>query len=302
MQLSWLEDFLAVIECGSFSAAAEHRHVTQPALSRRIQSLEEWLEVTLFERSVRNLKLTPAGECLRPIAEETVRRLYLGRTQIQEAADATSETLKFAATYALSLTYFPAWLRKFEALHPLIPTVQLAAATMDACIRLMIDGKAQFLMCYHHRAAPTELDADQFRFLKLVDDRLVPVCAPVSATDSSPRFPLPGSDTSPLPFLSYGEQSGIGNILDAVRNTTLVAARLQSNFESHSASALASMARNGRGVAWVPLMMVADDIKTGSLVRAGDQKWDVPVDICLFRPQTSLSRTAEKVWSLLTDS
>ncbi len=41
MDLIWLEDFLAIAEEGGFSRAAERRHVTQPALSRRIKVLEE---------------------------------------------------------------------------------------------------------------------------------------------------------------------------------------------------------------------------------------------------------------------
>jgi LysR family transcriptional regulator, hypochlorite-specific transcription factor HypT len=43
MELKWLDDYLALIETGSFSAAAEKRHVSQPAFSRRIQMLESGL-------------------------------------------------------------------------------------------------------------------------------------------------------------------------------------------------------------------------------------------------------------------
>ncbi|WP_315980356.1 LysR family transcriptional regulator [Aliamphritea spongicola] len=43
MELKWLIDFTALVEHGSFSKAAESRFVTQPAFSRRIRSLENWL-------------------------------------------------------------------------------------------------------------------------------------------------------------------------------------------------------------------------------------------------------------------
>ncbi|MCT7654667.1 LysR family transcriptional regulator [Oceanimonas sp. NS1] len=43
MELKWLKDFVALNEHGSFSKAAEARFVTQPAFSRRIRSLENWL-------------------------------------------------------------------------------------------------------------------------------------------------------------------------------------------------------------------------------------------------------------------
>jgi DNA-binding transcriptional LysR family regulator len=45
MNLSWLHDFLALAETGNFSRAADARHMTQPAFSRRIRALEDWLGV-----------------------------------------------------------------------------------------------------------------------------------------------------------------------------------------------------------------------------------------------------------------
>ena len=51
MNLTWLEDFLALAASGNFSRAAEERHMTQPAFSRRVRALEEWLGAELFDRS-----------------------------------------------------------------------------------------------------------------------------------------------------------------------------------------------------------------------------------------------------------
>ena len=70
MNLSWLEDFLALAATGNFSRAAEDRHMTQPAFSRRVRALEEWLGVELFDRSTQPARLTAAGEWFRPQAED----------------------------------------------------------------------------------------------------------------------------------------------------------------------------------------------------------------------------------------
>lgn len=51
VELVWLEDFVALAESGNFSRAAELRATAQPAFSRHIRSLEEWLGVTLVDRS-----------------------------------------------------------------------------------------------------------------------------------------------------------------------------------------------------------------------------------------------------------
>ncbi|WP_164666734.1 helix-turn-helix domain-containing protein, partial [Pseudomonas viridiflava] len=53
MELVWLEDFNALAESGNFSRAADARHVTQPAFSRRIRALESWVGVELFERTAK---------------------------------------------------------------------------------------------------------------------------------------------------------------------------------------------------------------------------------------------------------
>lgn len=51
MDIKWLEDFITLSRLQSFSRAAEERHVTQSAFSRRIQALETWVGVPLLDRS-----------------------------------------------------------------------------------------------------------------------------------------------------------------------------------------------------------------------------------------------------------
>ena len=64
METKWLEDFVSLAETRSFSRSAQLRHVTQPAFSRRIQSLEVWAGTDLVDRSSYPTQLTPAGQIL----------------------------------------------------------------------------------------------------------------------------------------------------------------------------------------------------------------------------------------------
>lgn len=86
MTLVQLRHLIALAETGSFSRAAERVHLTQSALSRSIQSLEEELGVALVDRVGRRAELTPVG---RETLEEA-RRLVLDAQDLQERALAVS--------------------------------------------------------------------------------------------------------------------------------------------------------------------------------------------------------------------
>ena len=287
MDTIWLEDFLAVLDEGGFSRAADRRAVSQPAFSRRIQALEAWVGTALFDRNTHSIRLTPAGERFRPVAEELLRRLQMGRQDALEAAQVASETLRFASTHVLSLTFFPAWLRQLEAATPMTSAVQLTSDNMVSCEKIMLEGRAQFLLCHHHPAATNRLTSESFLSIELGKDVLVPVAAPSA---------IAGKPALMTPFLAYTSESGMGRILAAAWASAGKSAPAEPVFASHLASILAAMARDGRGMAWSPLSLVHDDLESGRLVRAGVEADEVPMEIRLFRPKSRQSAAAEALW------
>lgn len=85
-ELTWLEDCVALADALNFSKAASLRYVTQPAFSRRIQSLEEWVGTPLFIRNRRSVQLTEAGRLFCKQAPDLLRELYALRDEAREAA------------------------------------------------------------------------------------------------------------------------------------------------------------------------------------------------------------------------
>ncbi len=291
MDLAWLEDFLKLAEEGNFSRAAEARNLSQPAFSRRIKGLEDWVGATLIDRDTHRIALTEAGDAFRSVAEDVLRRVALGRDEAREIGAGQSGMVRFAATQALAVTFFPAWLRTFEGQSEL-GTISLIADTMAACERLMLEGRSDFLLCHDHPAIG-RLDKGLFSSVSLGEDRLVPVRL---ADDGNPRFALPGNPAEPLPYLAFDELSGMGRILDASGAITNGQASLRTVFRSHLASGLLHMARNGMGLTWAPLSLCRDDLEAGTLVRAGDPSWDVPIEISLFRPRARRNAAVEDIW------
>ena len=291
MNETWMLDFLALSETLNFSRAAERRHVTQPAFSRRIGALEAWCGQTLVNRSSHRLALTEAGHQMRDAAEEILRRLTLLRSDLA-ALETNATTLTFASTQALSFTFFPDWFSQTGG----GTAVHLLADNMQACERIMQEGRAQFLLCHSHPAASSALDEDRFRKLDLAGDRLVPVAAP--PRDGGPDLVLGGQD---IPHLSFDERSGLGRILQAALAGKLSRLDLRPVFTSHVVMALRTMAIDGKGVAWLPWRLVAEDIAAGRLVPAGSPEWGVEVSIALVRPKARLSSLAEGFWSGLKE-
>jgi DNA-binding transcriptional LysR family regulator len=296
MEIAWLEDFIALAEHMNFSRAAAARQVTQPAFGRRISALERWIGTPLVDRDTHRLSLTAAGEEFRPVAEESLRRLQQGRREALDAANIAA-SLRFAATNALALTFFPAWLRRLgPAISP--SAINLVADNMQGCEQIMLRGQAQFLLCHHHPAAATRLNPNDFASVKLGEDALVPVTAP--GPDGKPQHLLPGSAEAPVPYLAFSEQSGMGRILAASWAQDGCAAHLKPVFTSHVAVVLKALAADGRGVAWAPLSLAAEDLAAGTaLVRAGDVAWDIPMEVRLYRPRARQNANAEALWKML---
>lgn len=97
MELRTLGYFVAVVDAGSVSAAADVVHVTQPAVSRQLRQLEHDLGVDLFVRSAGRLRLSAAGSAFLPHARDVLRRAEVARAAARSSAAGQLERLTIAA-------------------------------------------------------------------------------------------------------------------------------------------------------------------------------------------------------------
>jgi len=70
-------------------------------------------------------------------------------------------------------------------------------------------------------------------------------------------------------------------------------------YQTTIAASLSVMAREGYGVAWVPLSIAMNDLDKGLLVRAGDKRDDIKLDIKIYRNANIIAPQAEKIWQVL---
>jgi DNA-binding transcriptional LysR family regulator len=290
MELIWLEDYLELCRTGNFSRAAEARNLTQPAFSRRIRALEDWAGVMLFDRATQPVQLTTAGREFQPLAAMLIRRIADARAHIREVAGAEAATIRIAATHALSLIFFPGWLRRLEAAG-LICCVQLVSDTLNAVETLLLDGRAHFVLCHVHEEVPLRLPPTEFDSALVAYDRLIPCAAPSLMSTRA-------ASLAEAPLLAYGAGSGLGRILRGVIGGRLPRLLAAPALTADLAGSLRALCLDGRGVAWLPATLVEEDLSSGRLLPIADSSWEVPVSVRLFRPGMPLTPKAEEMWRL----
>ncbi|MFP1678982.1 LysR family transcriptional regulator [Alloalcanivorax sp. C16-2] len=110
--------FMAVADTGSFSAAAERLFLTQPAVSKRIAQLEQQLGTRLFDRVGRRIRLTEAGEALRPRARRVLLDLEDMSRAISDLTGGVSGTLRIGTSHHIGLHRLPPVLRRYSRAYP----------------------------------------------------------------------------------------------------------------------------------------------------------------------------------------
>lgn len=122
MDTAVLQAFIAVAGLESFSQAAEMLHLTQPAVTKRIQGLEEQLGTPLFDRVGRRITLTEAGRALLPRARQWLHDLDDMRRLVSDYSGAAtgqlSGTLTVGTSHHIGLHRLPPALRAFSTAHP----------------------------------------------------------------------------------------------------------------------------------------------------------------------------------------
>ncbi|MDN3920342.1 LysR substrate-binding domain-containing protein [Pelomonas sp. PFR6] len=285
---------MALAATGNFSRAAEERHMTQPAFSRRIRALEEWLGADLFDRSSQPARVTEVGEWFRTVAQDLQSRVAGIPGEARAISEASSTTLRFAATHALSFTFMPRWLHALEA-HASMGQLQLMSDVQQKCETLLAQNQVHFMLAHGHPGVRGPLDEADYPSIVVGTDQLIPVSAPDDG--GRPLHGLPAaSKGSQLQWLGYSAESGLGRILKQLRGPTLDRMHAHQVLTAHLASVLRTMALDKRGCAWLPKLLVEDDLAIGRLVSAAPDDWRIDLQIRLYRQRGESGKAAETFW------
>jgi DNA-binding transcriptional LysR family regulator len=200
MELSSLRAFLAVADSGSVSAAAQQLFLTQPAVSKRLASLQDELGIRLFDRIGRRLQLTHAGKELLPKAREILLQSQDIKNFANSLQSGVSGSLVFGTSHHIGLHRLPPVLKDFREQYPQV-NLDIQFMDSEAACSAVIKGDLEIAIV----TLPTkpldglltrELWKDKLRFVAAPDHPLSETTAPLSL-ELLTQYPavLPGPGT-----------------------------------------------------------------------------------------------------------
>ncbi len=287
METKWLEDFVSLAETRSFSRSAQLRHVTQPAFSRRIQSLEAWAGTDLVDRSSYPTRLTPAGETLYDQSMELLQTLQSTRAMLRGQSAAGQDFIEFAVPHTLAFTFFPAWVSGLREKFGPIKSRLIALNVHDAVMRL-VEGSCDVLIGYHHASQPYQLDTDRYEMVSLGEEVVAPYVKPDA--QGAPMYVLPGAAGHPLPYLGYAPGAYLGQMVELILKQAPSAIHFDRVYETDMAEGLKAMALEGHGVAFLPYSAVKKDLRAKKLVSAlppGNKDLQITMEVRAYRERPS---------------
>lgn len=255
MELDQLRYFLQVADRGNFTRAAEDLMISQPALSRSIQKLEDELGQPVFERKTRSISLTDAGELLVSQA-----RRILGLVDDTKAAitdDGESGRIRVAAIPTIAPYFLPDVLRRFATAFPRA-TISVYEDTTDNLLKRCGDGAVDVAI------AALPIAARYLEVEPLFEEELLLVLAPDHPLAEKKQIRL--KDIEPHPFVLLGEAHCLtGNIESFCHQKSFHPLSVERTSQLATVQELVSL---NHGVSMIPAMARAHDESNRRIYRS----------------------------------
>jgi DNA-binding transcriptional LysR family regulator len=250
--LADLRAFVAVAEMNSFRAAATALHLSQPAISRRIEKLEAALGIRLFERTTRRIALTAVGRDFSHKARSLLDDLENSLLSMREVAASQMGEVVIACVPSAAYYFLPKVLAEYHQQYPRI-RVRIIDDSANGVLASVTRGEAEFGINITGNQEP---DID---FQGILTESFVVACRHDHPLAS--RSTVSWAEIGQYDYMTVDRSSGNRLLLDlALAHTSL---NLAWCYEARHVSTLIGLVEAGLGIAVVPrLSMPADEHPT----------------------------------------
>lgn len=238
-----LRAFAALADQRNFTRAALTCHLSQPAFSALIGTLETALGTRLFDRDKRRVQLTPEGRLFEGPARRLLEDMGSALENLASHVELRKGRVRVAALPSLAAGWLPAVFAEFMQAWPGI-TLDLHDALSDECIALVRSGQADFALAVPGAGAGLsdlsahKLCADGFHLVCLKDHPL--------ASETC----LTAAKLLPWPFIQMTRNSSVRQALDAALHPL----RLNAVFEVEHLATVRGLVEAGLGISVVPAL------------------------------------------------
>ncbi len=252
-----LQVFHAVAKHGSFTRAAEHLYMTQPAVTFQIKQLEEHFDTRLLDRGHGKITLTPAGELVLAYAERILGLSAELDSRVSEMTDELAGQIKIGTSTTIAAYWLPQILEGFKRRYPrVLPRVLVGTSKLT-----------------EDRVAARELDIGLIEIAteqhsierhSAARDELLVICRPDHPLARFER--LSAKDLVGYPFIDRDPGNGIRQIADEFFETAGIAgSEITLCAELGSLAAIKQLAAAGLGFAIASRRAIRRDVEEGRL-------------------------------------
>jgi LysR family nitrogen assimilation transcriptional regulator len=248
MELRSLHYFVRIAELGSITRAAAHLHVAQPALTRHVQRLEDELNVALFTRANRGVKLTEAGQKLLDGAIRILRDLERTGDEIRAQDAHPSGKIILGITPTLCPVLVPELFARMRRDYPMIE-LKVVHAGMIRLEEFIIDGRVDIALLSEVSRSRLILST------RLAEEEMVLVTAP-----GGPRGVVSAAELRAMPLI-LGD--GLRTAMDGLLAGSGVELNVEIEINDHETMRL--MVQQGVGASILPHSSVSRECERGLL-------------------------------------
>ncbi|MFL2095569.1 LysR family transcriptional regulator [Marinilactibacillus psychrotolerans] len=203
--------FLAVVEEGSFSAAGKAHYITQSAISQQVASLENDLNIPLFDRTFYKPRLTKAGEKYYTFCKDILHKEVDVLNEMYKLANTEEEILHIGITGPLESKHLPNIIVRYEKLYP-DKVIKVTKCTFLSGVDQLLSGELDVAfgisndLSYHTTIAVTEL----------IKHKICVICSPEHPL--AKRRSIDSKELKNVPVVSLSKESGPNFYADFMRS------------------------------------------------------------------------------------
>jgi len=288
INLSDLQAFLFAAEAGSFSAAGRKMHLSQPAISQKIDSLEKRFGSKLFMRQGRSVRLTDAGQTLLPIARELLTATHRLEEIMASLQGELIGEMNLGCSTAAGKYLLPGLIARFRCQFPKV-RINVLVSSRDTVMNQLVSGELTFGI------SSKQIEHRELEYQDFFTDEIILI---VSANHPWANYRLIyPSDLLEEPLILREEASGTYEVLmKCLQSHDISPDMLKIGMVLGNAEAIVMAVGEGIGVAFISRVAAERDIELGRVVEVQVEGMRMHRNIYMARNLRIPGTRAQAAW------